>query len=179
VPRGQRGGTPRPYSRISRPKPLPFFLQVAPQLYSRGWVDPVTDPLHPRKSGSAGNRIRTSGSVARNSEHRGGLLLSDCIENVRTSTSHTPVGFHDPLQWQLFFYIFKKGIPYTLSFAIMSKRKYRGEAFKRNFYISNKKIRTSFFPVVLRDKSIAHKKKSLSCSKHVNMIFCIHVPLLL
>jgi hypothetical protein len=25
-----------------------FFFQVAPQLYSRGWVDPVPDPLHLR-----------------------------------------------------------------------------------------------------------------------------------
>jgi hypothetical protein len=30
-------------------------------------VDPVPDPLILRKSGSAGNRTRTSGSVARNS----------------------------------------------------------------------------------------------------------------
>jgi hypothetical protein len=36
-----------------------FFFQVAPQLYS----------LLLRKSGSAGNRTRTSGSVARNSDH--------------------------------------------------------------------------------------------------------------
>jgi hypothetical protein len=33
VPRGQRDGSPRPYSRISRQKPL-LFYQVAPQLYS-------------------------------------------------------------------------------------------------------------------------------------------------
>jgi hypothetical protein len=46
-----------------------FFFQVAPQLYSRGWVDPVSDPLLLRKSGSAGNGTRTSGSVARNSDH--------------------------------------------------------------------------------------------------------------
>jgi hypothetical protein len=45
------------------------FFQVAPQLYSRGWVDPVPDPLLLRKSGSAGNRTQTSGSVARNSDH--------------------------------------------------------------------------------------------------------------
>jgi hypothetical protein len=45
-----------------------FFFQVAPQLYSRGWVDPVPDPLLLRKSGSAGNRNRASGSVARNSD---------------------------------------------------------------------------------------------------------------
>jgi hypothetical protein len=43
-----------------------FFFQVAPHLYSRGWVDPVPDPLFLRKSGNAGNRTRTSGSVARN-----------------------------------------------------------------------------------------------------------------
>jgi hypothetical protein len=32
-------------------------------------VDPVPDPLLLRKSGSAGNRTRTSGSVARNSDN--------------------------------------------------------------------------------------------------------------
>jgi hypothetical protein len=46
-----------------------YFLEIAPQLSSRGWVDPVPDLLIFRKSGSAGNRIRTSGSVARNSDH--------------------------------------------------------------------------------------------------------------
>jgi hypothetical protein len=46
-----------------------FFFQVAPQLYSRGWVDPVPDPLPLRKSFSAGNRTQTSGSVARNCYH--------------------------------------------------------------------------------------------------------------
>jgi hypothetical protein len=44
------------------------FFQVASQLYSRGWVDPVPDLLL-RKSGSSRNRTRTSGSVARNSDH--------------------------------------------------------------------------------------------------------------
>jgi hypothetical protein len=32
-------------------------------------VDPVPDPLLLRKSGGAGNRNRTSGSVARDSDH--------------------------------------------------------------------------------------------------------------
>jgi hypothetical protein len=44
VPRGQRHGSLRPYSRFSRQEPL-LFYQVAPQLYSRGWVDPVPYPL--------------------------------------------------------------------------------------------------------------------------------------
>jgi hypothetical protein len=60
-------------SQFSRQEPL-LFYQVAPQLYSRGWVDPVPDPLlfsffSPRKSGSAGNRTRASGSIAKNSDH--------------------------------------------------------------------------------------------------------------
>jgi hypothetical protein len=46
-----------------------YLFQVAPQLYSRGWADPVPDPLLLRKSASAGNRTRTCGSVARNSVH--------------------------------------------------------------------------------------------------------------
>jgi hypothetical protein len=33
-------------------------------------VDPVPDPLLLRKSGSAGNRTRTSGSVVKNSDHK-------------------------------------------------------------------------------------------------------------
>jgi hypothetical protein len=47
-----------------------FFFQVAPQLYSRGRVDPVPDPLLLIKSGTAGNRTRTSGSAARNSDQK-------------------------------------------------------------------------------------------------------------
>jgi hypothetical protein len=67
VPRGQRDWSPRPFSRLSRPEPLRFY-QVALHLYSRGWVDPVPDPLLLRKSDSAGNRTRTSGSVEMNSD---------------------------------------------------------------------------------------------------------------
>jgi hypothetical protein len=39
------------------------FFQAAPQLYSRDCVDPVPDALLLRKSGNAGNRTRTFGSV--------------------------------------------------------------------------------------------------------------------
>jgi hypothetical protein len=46
-----------------------FSFEAALQLYSRGLVDPVLDPLRLRKSGSAGNRTRTFGSVARNCDH--------------------------------------------------------------------------------------------------------------
>jgi hypothetical protein len=46
-----------------------FFIQVALQLYSWNWVDSISDPLFLRKSDSVENRTRTSGSVARNSDH--------------------------------------------------------------------------------------------------------------
>jgi hypothetical protein len=60
-----------PYGRILRflDRSHYFFFEVAPQLYSRGWVNSVPDPLPLRKSGSAEKRTRTSGSVARNSDH--------------------------------------------------------------------------------------------------------------
>jgi hypothetical protein len=38
-----------------------FLFQLAPRLYSRGWVDFVPGPLLLRKSGSTGNRTRASG----------------------------------------------------------------------------------------------------------------------
>jgi hypothetical protein len=43
-----------------------FFFQAATHLYSRGWVDPVRDPLLLRESG---NRTLASESVATNSDH--------------------------------------------------------------------------------------------------------------
>jgi hypothetical protein len=52
-----------------------FSIQVAPQLSSRGSVDPVPDPLFLRKSGSAGNRNRDlwiSGQELWPLNHRGG-----------------------------------------------------------------------------------------------------------
>jgi hypothetical protein len=42
-----------------------FFFEVAPQLYSRGWVDPVPDPLLLRKSGRAGRLTTSAPSVSR------------------------------------------------------------------------------------------------------------------
>jgi hypothetical protein len=45
-------------SATDPPRSLIRFSWPEPQLYSRGWVDPVPDPLLLRRSGSAGNRIR-------------------------------------------------------------------------------------------------------------------------
>jgi hypothetical protein len=66
-----------------------FFFQVAPQLYSRGWVDPVPDLLLLRKSGSARNRIRTFRSVAgtliTRPQRRSTFFYITYINSVRTS----------------------------------------------------------------------------------------------
>jgi hypothetical protein len=66
-----------PYGRIlgvSRPAPLICLLSSSSVVLTR-----LSGPLstHLRKSGSSGNRIRPSGSVARiwPLNHRGGLLL--------------------------------------------------------------------------------------------------------
>jgi hypothetical protein len=53
-----------------------FFIQVAPQLSSRGWVGPVSDPILLRKCGRAGNRIRDLWICSQKlwpQNHRGGL----------------------------------------------------------------------------------------------------------
>jgi hypothetical protein len=76
VSRCQRNGSPRPYFRLLDRRRY-YFFQVAPQLYSRGWVDSVPDPLLLRKSGGAGYRTRTSGSVARYSDHyKNGIVVT-------------------------------------------------------------------------------------------------------
>jgi hypothetical protein len=68
VPRGQRDGSLRPCSRISRSEPLLFLSSSSSIAFTR-LSGPVSDPVLLRKSGRAGNRARTSGSVARNSDH--------------------------------------------------------------------------------------------------------------
>jgi hypothetical protein len=57
VPRGQRDGSLRPYSRFSRPGPL-LFLSSSSSIVLTRLMDPVPDPLLLIKSGSAGNRSR-------------------------------------------------------------------------------------------------------------------------
>jgi hypothetical protein len=59
-----------------------FSIQVAPQLSSRGWVDPVPDPLLHRKSGSAGNRTRDLWICSRELwplDHRGGPIYQNSV----------------------------------------------------------------------------------------------------
>jgi hypothetical protein len=54
-----------------------YFFQVASQLSSRGWVDPVPHPLLLRKSGSAGNRTQDFSICTQKLwplDHRGGRI---------------------------------------------------------------------------------------------------------
>jgi hypothetical protein len=63
-----------PYGRILGFLERRLFFQVAPQLYSRGWVDPVPDPLRFIKSGSAGNRTRASGTLTTRPQRQSVIL---------------------------------------------------------------------------------------------------------
>jgi hypothetical protein len=77
------------YSRFSRPEPL-RFIQVAPQLSSRGWVDPVPDPLLLRKSGRVGNRTRDLWICSQKLwplDHRGGHPYEDLKSFINNSYS--------------------------------------------------------------------------------------------
>jgi hypothetical protein len=56
-----------------------YFLQIAPRLSSRSWVNPVPDPILLRKPGSAGNRTRDLWICSQELwplDHRGGLSES-------------------------------------------------------------------------------------------------------
>jgi hypothetical protein len=68
VLRGQRDGSLRPNFRLSIPEPL-LFLPTRYSVILMRLSGPVPDLLLLRKSGSAGNRTRTSGSAARNSDY--------------------------------------------------------------------------------------------------------------
>jgi hypothetical protein len=68
-----------------------FFFQVAPQLYSRGWVNPVPDPLLLRKSGSAGNSTRDlwiCSQELRPPDHRGGPLKTLAEKYFETAVTN-------------------------------------------------------------------------------------------
>jgi hypothetical protein len=78
------------------------FSHVAPQLYSRGWVNPVQDPLLLRKPGKAKNRTRTSGSVARNSDHQ----TTEAIDSFRVQ-QRVHIEFRKSASWDKFQGIFQ------------------------------------------------------------------------
>jgi hypothetical protein len=58
VSRGQRNGSARPLISIFKTRSRYFSIQIAPQLSSRGWVDPVSDTLLLKNLVAQGNRIQ-------------------------------------------------------------------------------------------------------------------------
>jgi hypothetical protein len=70
MPRGQRDGSLRPYSRFSRQEPLLFYQSSSAVVLTRlSAPRSRTTTFFFYFSGGAGNRIRASGSVAKNSDH--------------------------------------------------------------------------------------------------------------
>jgi hypothetical protein len=84
VPRGQRDGSPCPYSRLSRLEPL-LLLPSSSSILPLRLSGPRTRPAILRKSGSAGNRTRASGSVARNFDHQ----TTEAVKTVITANGNT------------------------------------------------------------------------------------------
>jgi hypothetical protein len=64
-------------------------------------VGPVPNPLLLRKSGSAGNRTLTSGSVARNSDHRSGHTQATTAYNLKKHPKSIPVTAKDKTQQEI------------------------------------------------------------------------------
>jgi hypothetical protein len=80
VSRGQRNKCSQPYSRFSRPEPLLFHSSNS-SVSSRGWMDPVPDPLLLRESDSAVNQTRDPWICSQELwplDHRGGLWTQLC-----------------------------------------------------------------------------------------------------
>jgi hypothetical protein len=65
-----------------------FSFQVAPQLYSRGWMDHVAYPLLLWKSGSSRNRTRTSGSARDAYRHKNAVYIV-CYTHLTTCHNHS------------------------------------------------------------------------------------------
>jgi hypothetical protein len=99
--RDQRNEFPRPlFCFLDRSRYL--FIQVAPQLSSRGWVDPVPDPLLLKKSGRVGNRTRDFWICSHKLwplDHRGGQEIevlaktSGYMDRLATETEITSWGY--------------------------------------------------------------------------------------
>jgi hypothetical protein len=82
VSRGQHNGSPRPLISAIYTGAATYFIHVAPQLTSRGWVDPAPDPLLLRKSGSARNWTRDLCICSQKLwplDHRGGHFVTTLL----------------------------------------------------------------------------------------------------
>jgi hypothetical protein len=121
---GQCSRSPQLYSQFLNWNRY-YFFQVPSQLYSRGWVDPVPDPLLLR-SGSSGTRMRTSGSVARNSwplDHRDSLGMAVTDQNLTFQESKSRLSlnnvYYHSVQNLLFFLLLSKNIKIRIYITII------------------------------------------------------------
>ena len=121
VSRVQRNGSPRPLISVFWTGAATFFIQVAPQLTSRGWVDPFPEPLLLRKSGSAGNRTRDLCICSQKLwplDHRGGhmhfllfiLFCSRTIQYKCTKISYSWIAWTGTWNCEIWVSIFVSGI---------------------------------------------------------------------
>jgi hypothetical protein len=67
--RGQRGGTLTAVYLSFQYRSRYYFFQVAPNLSSRGWVNPLPDTLLLRKMAAPAIEPGTSRAADRNSDH--------------------------------------------------------------------------------------------------------------
>jgi hypothetical protein len=95
VLRGQRNGSPRSYSRFSRPEPQLFLASsssvILTSTHEAEWT-PFQTHCPSENLKAPGIEPRTSGSVARNSDHRSGpevTLLSVYTKTCRAICYHT------------------------------------------------------------------------------------------
>jgi hypothetical protein len=103
VSRGRRDRSSTAVISVSRPKPLLFF-QAAPQLYSRGWMVPVPDPILVKKCGSVGNRIRYFWICSQELwplDHRGGLVEVKVEVNFATDSQSASLSWCQAPIWDL------------------------------------------------------------------------------
>jgi hypothetical protein len=90
-----------------------YFFQVAPQLYSRGWVDPVPDPQLLRKSSRAGNRTRDLLICSQKLwplDHKGGLRFLTGKRNFSVTYSVQTGPGDNPISYQMGTEVFFQGV---------------------------------------------------------------------
>jgi hypothetical protein len=86
--RGQRGRIPMAVNLSFLDRSRYFFFQVVPHLSSRGWVDPILNPLLLRKSGTIPEDVTPIGHTV-NSHHHHQCSLWPLTPRLR-KREHTP-----------------------------------------------------------------------------------------
>jgi hypothetical protein len=95
VSHGRRGRNPTTVNLSFLDLSRYFFFQVASHLTSRGWVDPVSEPLLLRKSGIAGNRTRDLWVCSRELwplDHRGGSFIKNTVKLTTDTLVRAGIG---------------------------------------------------------------------------------------